>query len=94
MLTRAKHKQGEGTLYTFNPEIGHASRRKKMDEEDKCDEQDKNFHMVFYRMLVMVKKMYGDYEKRMAKKGKKNDTACARRHICSQDLLFPWPKEH
>jgi hypothetical protein len=75
MLTRAKHKQGEGTLYTFNPEIGHASRRKKMDEEDKCDEQDKNFHMVFYRMLVMAKKMYGDYEKRMAKKGKKKEAS-------------------
>jgi hypothetical protein len=30
MLTRAKHKQGEGTLKTFNPEVGRASRRKKM----------------------------------------------------------------
>ena len=50
MLTRAKHKQGEGTLKTFNPEVGRASRRKKMEEEDKCDEQEKNFHMVFYRM--------------------------------------------
>jgi hypothetical protein len=50
MLTRAKHKQGERTLNTFNSEVGHASRRKKMAEEDKCDEQEKNFHMVFYRM--------------------------------------------
>jgi hypothetical protein len=38
MLTRTKHKQGEGTLATFNPEVGHASRRKKMVEEDKHDE--------------------------------------------------------
>jgi hypothetical protein len=38
MLTRAKHKQGEGTLKTFNLEVGRASRRKKMAEEDKRDE--------------------------------------------------------
>jgi hypothetical protein len=37
MLTRAKHKQGEGTLKNFNPKVGFASRRKKMTEEDKCD---------------------------------------------------------
>jgi hypothetical protein len=44
-----------------------------MDEEDKCDEQEKNFHMVFYLMSDMVERMYGDYEKRMAKKGKKKE---------------------
>jgi hypothetical protein len=44
-----------------------------MTEEDKCDEQEKNFHMVFYRMLEMVERMYGDYEKRMKKKGKKKE---------------------
>jgi hypothetical protein len=38
MLTRDKHKQGEGTFNTFNPEVGHASQRKKMTEEDKHDE--------------------------------------------------------
>jgi hypothetical protein len=54
MLTRAKHKQGEGTLKTFNLEIVRASRRNKRDEEDKHDEQEKNFHMVFYRMSYMV----------------------------------------
>jgi hypothetical protein len=37
------------------------------------DEQEKNFHMVFYRMPEMVEQMYGDYEKRMKKKGKKNE---------------------
>jgi hypothetical protein len=72
MLTRVKHKHGEGTLNTFNPEVGRVSRRKKMAEEDKRDEQDKNFHMVFYRMLEMAKRMYGDYKKMMKKKGKKN----------------------
>jgi hypothetical protein len=42
-----------------------------MAEEDKRDEQEKNFHMVFYRILEMVERMYEDYEKRMKKKGKK-----------------------
>ena len=74
MLTRAKHKQGEGTLKTFNPKIGRASRRKKMAVEDKCDEQEKKFHMVFYHMSEMVERMYGDYEKRMKKKGKKKES--------------------
>jgi hypothetical protein len=45
-----------------------------MDEEDKHDEQEKNVHMIFYRMSDMVEKLYGDYEKRMAKKGKKKET--------------------
>jgi hypothetical protein len=54
MLTRSKHKEGEGTLKTFNPKVGRVSRRKKMAKEDKHDEQDKNFHMVFYRMPEMV----------------------------------------
>jgi hypothetical protein len=44
-----------------------------MDEEDKCDEQEKKFHMVFYRMLEMVERMYGDYNKRMKKKGNKKE---------------------
>jgi hypothetical protein len=51
MITRAKHKQGEGILKAFNLEVGRASQRKKMAEEDKRDEQEKNFHMVFYRMF-------------------------------------------
>ena len=44
-----------------------------MAEEDKHDEQEKNFHMVFYHMSEMVERMYGDYEKRMKKKGKKKE---------------------
>jgi hypothetical protein len=46
---------------------------KKMAEEDKCEEHEKNFHMVFYRMSKIVKRMYGDYEKRMKKKEKKKE---------------------
>jgi hypothetical protein len=46
-----------------------------MDEEDKCDEHERNFHMVFYHMSDMVGKMYGDYKKRMEKKGKKKESS-------------------
>jgi hypothetical protein len=34
MLTRAKLKEGEGKLKTFNPEIGRATRRRKMEDEE------------------------------------------------------------
>jgi hypothetical protein len=44
-----------------------------MVEEDKCDEQEKKFHMVFYHMSEMVKRMYGYYKKSMKKKGKKKE---------------------
>jgi hypothetical protein len=59
MLTRSKHKQGVETLNNFNTEVGCASRRKKMVEEDKHDEQEKIFHMSFHCMSKMVKQMYG-----------------------------------
>jgi hypothetical protein len=73
MLTRDKNNQGEGTLKTFNPKVGHESQRKNMAEEDNHDEQEKNFHMVFYCMSDMVEKMSGDYEKMMKKKEKKKE---------------------
>jgi hypothetical protein len=73
MLTRAKHKHSEGTLKNFNPKVGRASRRKKMAEEDKHDEREKNVHMVFYCMSKMFERMYGDYKKRMKNKGKKKE---------------------
>jgi hypothetical protein len=44
-----------------------------MAEEDKRDEHEKKIHMVFYLMLEMVKRIYGDYDKRMKKKGKKKE---------------------
>jgi hypothetical protein len=43
MLTRAKLKAGEGKLKTFNPEIGRATRGRKMDDEERCVEHEKNF---------------------------------------------------
>jgi hypothetical protein len=73
MLTRSNHKQGEGTLNNFNLDFLCASRRKKMAEEDKCDEKEKNFQMVFYRMSEMVERMDGDYEKRMKNKENKKE---------------------
>jgi hypothetical protein len=36
MLTRAKLKEGEGKLNTFNIKIGRANRGRKMDDEDRC----------------------------------------------------------
>jgi hypothetical protein len=44
-----------------------------MAKEGKRDEQEKNFHMVFYCMSKMVERMYGYYEKRKNKKGKKKE---------------------
>lgn len=34
MLTMAKLKEGEGKFNNLNPEIGHATRRKKMKNDD------------------------------------------------------------
>jgi hypothetical protein len=48
-----------------------------MVEEDKHDLQEKNFHMVIYHMSEMVERMYGDYERRMKKKGKKKEAHAA-----------------
>jgi hypothetical protein len=86
MLTRAKHKHGEGTFKTFNPEVVRASQRKKMVEEGKHVEQEKKFHMVFYRMLEIVKRMYGDYKKRMEKKGKKNKAQADDNALMNQEV--------
>jgi hypothetical protein len=71
MLTRAKLKEGEGKLETFNPEIGCATQRRKMGDEELRIEYEKNFHKAFYRMSDMVEKLFADYEKRVAKKEKK-----------------------
>ena len=64
-------KKQRKTFHNFDPVT--VGQRKKMVEEDKCDEHEKNFHMVFYCMSEMVERMYGDYEKRMKKKGRKRN---------------------
>jgi hypothetical protein len=58
-----------------------------MDEEDKHVEHDKKFHMVFYCMSDMVEKMYGDYEKRMEKKGKKNEASTDENSSVNQGVV-------
>jgi hypothetical protein len=57
MFTRAKLKEGEGKLDTFNPDIGHAIRKRKMGDEELCTKYEKNFHKAFYRMSYMVEKL-------------------------------------
>jgi hypothetical protein len=71
MLTRAKLKAGEGKLKTFNPEIGRATRGRKMEMKKASSEHEKNFHKIFLPMSDMVEKLFADYEKRVAKKEKK-----------------------
>ena len=51
MLTRARYKQGEGTLNTFNLEFGHASERNNMEKVDKCDKQEKNSHGLLSHVI-------------------------------------------
>jgi hypothetical protein len=63
-----------------------------MDEEENRDEQEKKFHMVFYRMLDMVKKMYGDYEKRMTKKVKKKEASTYENYLVNQRVGGEPPK--
>ena len=60
-----------------------------MAEEDKHDEQEKNFHMVFYRMSEMVEQMYGDYEKRMKKKQRKKES-----HADDDSSVNQWAGEY
>jgi hypothetical protein len=55
-----------------------------MDEEDKHDDQEKKFHMVFYRMSNMVEKMYGDYKKRIEMKGKKKEALANENAVVNQ----------
>jgi hypothetical protein len=57
-----------------------------MAEEDNRDEQEKNFHMVFYLMLEMVERMYGDYEKRMKKKGNKKEAQADDNDLVNQGV--------
>jgi len=48
MLTRAKLKEGEGKLKTFNLEIGRATRGRKMGDEERCVKHEHNFHKIFH----------------------------------------------
>ena len=48
MLKRLKQKRGEGVLKEFNPEIGCAHRRNKMEDEAYREEDEKAFCKDFY----------------------------------------------
>jgi hypothetical protein len=71
ILTRAKLKEGEGKIKTFNTKIGHATRRRKMGDEELRKHYENNFHKDFYRMSDRVEKSFADYEKRVEKEKKK-----------------------
>ena len=75
MLTRLKLKRGEGELEAFNPEIGHAHRRKKMTYEVYREEDKKAFHKYFYQMIDIVEKMFADYQERLENKKTKKEKA-------------------
>jgi hypothetical protein len=47
MLTRAKLREGEGKLKTFNPEIVCATQGRKMGDEERRVEYEKKFQNIF-----------------------------------------------
>ena len=62
MLTRSSLKQGEGVLEAFNPDIGRAHQREKMEDEDYQGEDENAFHKAFYQMVDIVEKLFADYQ--------------------------------
>ena len=73
VLTRSRIKRGEVQLETSNPEIGHAHRRNKLADEDYQEEDEKDFHKVFYQMEDMVEFFFVDYQDRLEKKKTKKE---------------------
>lgn len=51
MITRGKLQRGEGKLKSFDPEMGHATRRGNMAYEDAWLEEEWNYHKAFYAMV-------------------------------------------
>lgn len=48
MLTQNKLQKGGGMLNSFDPKVGRAQRRRKMENEEARWEEEHNFHKVFY----------------------------------------------
>ena len=71
MLTRDKLKASKGELDPFNPKFGHAHWTKKMENEDYQVEDEKAFRKAFYQMVDRVEKLFGDYQRRLEKKIRK-----------------------
>jgi hypothetical protein len=64
MLTRDKHKRGEGKLESYNPEIGSRSftRREEMASPRKIGpyESEDDFFNAFNQMKAMVEELYSE----------------------------------
>ena len=101
MLTRAKHKQGEGTLRMFNPKVGRASWRKKMVGEDKFDEEEKKFCslapkwgilMYFAQFFYGVNKKTYPFESRTRRRSPPGTNSVIK-FLCSFSFLCLFPLE-
>ena len=71
MLTRAKIKTCEGELVSYNPNIGHAQRGRRIEDDGVGTENEKAFHKAFYQMADMVEELFAYYQERKAKKENK-----------------------
>ena len=62
MLTRNRLRRSEGALKSFDLEAGRAHRRRNMDD-DVRNEEELNFHKIFYTMEDQVEKFLSRLEK-------------------------------
>ena len=58
MLTQNKLQKEEGMFNSFDPEVGHAQRRRNMANEEAHSEDEQNFQKVFYNMAGNVDKLF------------------------------------
>lgn len=68
MLTRNRLRRGEGKLKYFDPEAGHALRRRRMAHEEDCYEEELNFRKTFYTMAESIGQLLSRLEKEKGKK--------------------------
>jgi len=71
LLTNANNKDDEGKFKTFNPNTRHATRRRKLEEEEISTKNHKAFHKVFYNVEDMVDILIAYYKKRLGRKENK-----------------------
>ena len=57
MLTRGRIQRGEGNVEPFDPEVGHAPRRRNMAEGEAHIEEERNFRNTFYSTVENVGKL-------------------------------------
>jgi len=68
MLTRNRLRRGEGKLKSFDPEAGHAHRKKNMADEEACHQDELNFCKTLYTMAENVGQLLSRLEKAEGKK--------------------------